>query len=104
MSVTSPPRPAEDNQGNQNDQNDQNHQDSQGSEGNPAAPSLPPTSRSTWGSLRPLALRLHFFAGVFVAPFLFVAAATGFLYACSFHACTLWWSCHSRARNGGEPR
>ncbi|MFE0116908.1 PepSY-associated TM helix domain-containing protein [[Kitasatospora] papulosa] len=30
--------------------------------------------------IRPLLLRLHFYAGVFVAPFLFVAALTGLLY------------------------
>lgn len=42
--------------------------------------------RSAWASLRPLVLRLHFYAGVLVAPFLLVAAATGFLYACSFQA------------------
>ena len=41
---------------------------------------------SAWASLRPMVLRLHFYAGVFVAPFLLVAAATGFLYACSFQA------------------
>lgn len=32
-------------------------------------------------SLRPLLLRLHFYAGVFVGPFLLVAAITGLLYA-----------------------
>ncbi|MEV0604510.1 PepSY domain-containing protein [Streptomyces sp. NPDC050315] len=46
----------------------------------------PPEDRPTWPSLRPLVLRLHFYAGVFVAPFLFVAAVTGFLYACSYQA------------------
>ncbi|QFR01806.1 PepSY domain-containing protein [Streptomyces phaeolivaceus] len=37
-----------------------------------------------WASLRPLVLRLHFYAGVLVAPFLLVAALTGGLYAASF--------------------
>ncbi|MER5182301.1 PepSY domain-containing protein [Streptomyces sp. NPDC002896] len=46
----------------------------------------PSADRSAWASLRPLVLRLHFYAGVLVAPFLLVAAATGFLYACSFQA------------------
>ncbi|CAM4045721.1 PepSY domain-containing protein [Kibdelosporangium persicum] len=32
------------------------------------------------GSLRPLLLRLHFYLGVFVGPFLFVAALSGLLY------------------------
>ncbi|WP_393074670.1 PepSY-associated TM helix domain-containing protein [Streptomyces sp. LN704] len=36
--------------------------------------------------LRPLILRLHFYAGVLVAPFLLVAAVTGLLYAASFQA------------------
>ncbi|MFJ4830740.1 PepSY-associated TM helix domain-containing protein [Streptomyces sp. NPDC088747] len=48
-----------------------------------AAPA--PTPRA-WSSLRPLVLRLHFYAGVLVAPFLLVAAATGFLYAASYQA------------------
>ncbi|WP_108952592.1 PepSY-associated TM helix domain-containing protein [Streptomyces fragilis] len=38
----------------------------------------PPRSRH---GLRALLVRLHFYAGVFVAPFLFVAALTGLLYA-----------------------
>ncbi|MFF3493356.1 PepSY-associated TM helix domain-containing protein [Streptomyces sp. NPDC002795] len=46
----------------------------------------PPAARSAWASLRPLVLRLHFYAGVFVAPFLLVAAVTGLLYAGSFQA------------------
>ncbi|MFI6335771.1 PepSY-associated TM helix domain-containing protein [Streptomyces sp. NPDC050535] len=46
----------------------------------------PAPTRRGWSSLRPLVLRLHFYAGVLVAPFLLVAAATGFLYAASFQA------------------
>ncbi|MET7453135.1 PepSY-associated TM helix domain-containing protein [Streptomyces sp. NPDC005574] len=49
----------------------------------PAAPAPPP---GPWAPLRPLVLRLHFYAGVFVAPFLLVAALTGFLYAGAFQA------------------
>ncbi|MEV7103841.1 PepSY-associated TM helix domain-containing protein [Streptomyces atroolivaceus] len=45
-----------------------------------------PPGRTTWASLRPLVLRLHFYAGVFIAPFLLVAAATGLLYAGSYQA------------------
>ncbi|MDX3225026.1 PepSY domain-containing protein [Streptomyces sp. ME19-01-6] len=41
---------------------------------------------SLWSGLRPLVLRLHFYAGVLVAPFLLVAAVTGLLYAGSFQA------------------
>ncbi|MFF4211528.1 PepSY-associated TM helix domain-containing protein [Streptomyces sp. NPDC001796] len=47
-----------------------------------AAPAAPSPLRA----LRPLVLRLHFYAGVFVAPSLFVAAVTGLLYAGSFQA------------------
>ncbi|MES5817631.1 PepSY domain-containing protein [Streptomyces sp. RG80] len=46
----------------------------------------PTPSRSSWAPLRPLVLRLHFYAGLFVAPFLLVAACTGLLYAASFQA------------------
>ncbi|MFE9725832.1 PepSY-associated TM helix domain-containing protein [Streptomyces sp. NPDC005794] len=42
--------------------------------------------RGAWASLRPLVLRLHFYAGVLIAPFLLVAAATGLLYAGSYQA------------------
>ncbi|MEU5702500.1 PepSY-associated TM helix domain-containing protein [Streptomyces aurantiacus] len=46
----------------------------------------PASRRGGWAPLRPLVLRLHFYAGVLVAPFLLVAATTGFLYAASFQA------------------
>ncbi|MFI8235318.1 PepSY-associated TM helix domain-containing protein [Streptomyces sp. NPDC085900] len=46
----------------------------------------PAPSPGRWAPLRPLVLRLHFYAGVFVAPFLLVAAVTGFLYAGAFQA------------------
>ncbi|MYR45876.1 PepSY-associated TM helix domain-containing protein [Streptomyces sp. SID5910] len=60
----------------------------------PAADALPPQpdgatrplattgggSGTTWGSLRPLLLRLHFYAGVVIGPFLLVAAVTGLAY------------------------
>ncbi|MGW6419586.1 PepSY-associated TM helix domain-containing protein [Streptomyces sp. NPDC055055] len=50
-------------------------------------PAATPQSRpGTWSALRPLLLRLHFYAGVLVAPFLLVAAASGLLYALSFQA------------------
>ncbi|MBW5424311.1 PepSY domain-containing protein [Streptomyces sp. BG9H] len=44
----------------------------------------PAGKRSGWASLRPLVLRLHFYAGLLIAPFLLVAATTGLLYACSY--------------------
>jgi uncharacterized iron-regulated membrane protein len=51
-----------------------------------AQPVVPASAPSSWAPLRPLVLRLHFYAGVFVAPFLLVAAVTGFLYAGAFQA------------------
>ncbi|MGW7576478.1 PepSY-associated TM helix domain-containing protein [Streptomyces sp. NPDC054765] len=42
--------------------------------------------RTGWSVLRPLVLRLHFYAGVLVAPFLLVTAVTGLLYTGSFQA------------------
>lgn len=50
------------------------------------APASAPKSPGPWAPLRPLVLRLHFYAGLLVAPFLLVAAVTGFLYAGSFQA------------------
>jgi uncharacterized iron-regulated membrane protein len=52
----------------------------------PQPDAAPPPSRRNWAPLRPLILRLHFYAGVLVAPFLLVAAVTGFLYAGAFQA------------------
>lgn len=45
----------------------------------PARPDAPAT-RGTWSLLRPLVLRIHFWGGVLVGPFLLVAALTGFVY------------------------
>ncbi|MEV6227810.1 PepSY-associated TM helix domain-containing protein [Saccharopolyspora shandongensis] len=39
-----------------------------------------PERESWWAALRPFLLRLHFYAGVLIAPFLVVAAVTGLLY------------------------
>ncbi|MBE8517300.1 PepSY domain-containing protein [Amycolatopsis sp. H6(2020)] len=44
----------------------------------PTEPAVEP--RFTWAAVRPLLLRLHFYAGVFVSPFLLVAAVTGLAY------------------------
>ncbi|MGW2822088.1 PepSY-associated TM helix domain-containing protein [Streptomyces sp. NPDC001443] len=49
-------------------------------------PVPPAPSPRGWTTLRPLVLRLHFYAGVVVAPFLLVAAVTGLLYAGSYQA------------------
>ncbi|MFD9574745.1 PepSY-associated TM helix domain-containing protein [Streptomyces sp. NPDC059982] len=60
---------------------------------NPPTPSTPPAAapaRSAagtgWAALRPLLLRVHFYAGLLIAPLLFLAAATGLLYAGSWQA------------------
>lgn len=42
-----------------------------------------PTRSSWWKQLRPLVLRIHFYAGVLVAPFIFVSALSGCVYAIS---------------------
>lgn len=61
---------------------DSNHQNHQNEPGTGPAPQEPParTSASPW---RALLLRLHFYAGVFVAPFLVVAAVTGLAFVFS---------------------
>ncbi|MFF8605034.1 PepSY-associated TM helix domain-containing protein [Streptomyces sp. NPDC015346] len=52
-----------------------------------SAPAAAPAGTgSTWSALRPLVLRLHFYAGVLIAPFLLIAATSGLLYALSFQA------------------
>ncbi|MFE3829094.1 PepSY-associated TM helix domain-containing protein [Streptomyces sp. NPDC059092] len=51
------------------------------------APTTPaPAPTSPWGALRPLVLRLHFYAGLLIAPLLLVAATTGLLYSLSYQA------------------
>ncbi|MFI6148829.1 PepSY domain-containing protein [Streptomyces sp. NPDC051109] len=54
----------------------------------PATPEVPAASSEpgAWAALRPLLLRMHFYAGILVAPLLFLAAATGLLYAASWQA------------------
>ncbi|MEU1900043.1 PepSY-associated TM helix domain-containing protein [Nocardiopsis dassonvillei] len=47
----------------------------------PEPPPPPNRPSSVWAALRQLLLRLHFYAGVLVAPFIAVAALTGLLYA-----------------------
>ncbi|GAA4772435.1 PepSY-associated TM helix domain-containing protein [Actinomycetospora chlora] len=44
------------------------------------APAAAPTRPGAWTLLRPLVLRVHFWAGLLVGPFLLVAALTGFVY------------------------
>ncbi|WP_068798294.1 PepSY-associated TM helix domain-containing protein [Pseudonocardia sp. HH130630-07] len=46
----------------------------------PGSPAPPPEGRPLLYGLRPLVARIHFYAGLFVGPFLLVAAVTGLLY------------------------
>ncbi|MBG6096288.1 PepSY-associated TM helix domain-containing protein [Nocardioides luteus] len=48
----------------------------------PAEPQIEPPGPGPgwWSTIRPLVLRLHFYAGVLVAPFILVASVTGLLY------------------------
>jgi uncharacterized iron-regulated membrane protein len=52
------------------------------------APSAPAEAArpTTWSALRPLVLRLHFYAGLLIAPLLLLAAVSGLAYALSFQA------------------
>jgi uncharacterized iron-regulated membrane protein len=65
-----------------------------------ARPTPAPARRAGWSSLRPLVLRLHFFAGVLVAPFLLVAAATALLYAASYQAEKILYAHELRVPSG----
>ncbi|WP_106400208.1 PepSY-associated TM helix domain-containing protein [Actinocorallia populi] len=58
--------------------------------------------KSLKGGLRALVLRLHFYAGVLVAPFLLVAAVSGLLYACSWQAEKIIYADQLRVPAAGE--
>jgi uncharacterized iron-regulated membrane protein len=49
----------------------------------PAPPEPGPTPPTTWAALRPVVLRIHFYAGVLIAPFLAVVSLTGLAYVFS---------------------
>lgn len=51
----------------------------------PAPGDTPPSVTNTplWPQIRPFVLRLHFYAGILVGPFLLIAAVTGLLYTIS---------------------
>ncbi|GAA0276144.1 PepSY-associated TM helix domain-containing protein [Streptomyces polychromogenes] len=51
-----------------------------------AAPTRATGGATGWAAVRPLLLRMHFYAGLLIAPVLFLAAATGLLYAGSWQA------------------
>ena len=49
--------------------------------GGPASPAALEARKNARGPVRALIMRLHFYAGVFVGPFLIIAALSGALYA-----------------------
>ncbi|MFB7258516.1 PepSY-associated TM helix domain-containing protein [Streptomyces nojiriensis] len=51
-----------------------------------AEPAATAKNRGGWAAVRPLLLRMHFYAGLLIAPVIFLAAATGLLYAASWQA------------------
>ncbi|MEJ2868060.1 PepSY-associated TM helix domain-containing protein [Actinomycetospora sp. OC33-EN08] len=46
----------------------------------PPTPPVSPRRLGAWRGLRPLVMRLHFYVGIFVGPFILVAATTGLIY------------------------
>ncbi|MFH8888912.1 PepSY-associated TM helix domain-containing protein [Streptomyces sp. NPDC054904] len=68
--------------------------------GDPTAP--PKRTGGTWAALRPLLLRLHFYAGLLIAPILFLAATTGLLYAGSWQAEKILYSDELTVARVGE--
>ncbi|SEG76113.1 Uncharacterized iron-regulated membrane protein [Thermomonospora echinospora] len=68
----------------------------------PAPPEPTQAPRSVRSGLAALALRLHFYAGMLIAPFLLVAATTGFLYACSWQAEKIIYADQLRVPAAGE--
>ncbi|MDI3403149.1 PepSY-associated TM helix domain-containing protein [Streptomyces cavernicola] len=75
MAIEDRPKP------DQSDQQNQHQQQERGQEQQPQE-----QGSGLWSALRPLLLRLHFYAGVLIAPFLLVAAVSGLLYSLSFQA------------------
>ncbi|MEV4894533.1 PepSY-associated TM helix domain-containing protein [Nonomuraea sp. NPDC055795] len=62
----------------------------------------PPGRSASWPALRPLVLRLHFYAGLLIAPFLLVAATTGLLYAASYQIEKFVYAHELTAPPGGQ--
>lgn len=74
---------------------------------NPSVPlsgesALPGRPGRTWG-IYPVLLRLHFYLGLLVGPFIFVAALTGALYALTPQIENLWYRSVLYTDSQGEP-
>ncbi|WP_051815321.1 PepSY-associated TM helix domain-containing protein, partial [Glycomyces tenuis] len=58
----------------------------------------------SWAAARQLLLRLHFYAGILIAPFLLVAAVSGMLYAASYQVeDAIYRDLRTVEASGGEP-
>ncbi|HWM38957.1 MAG TPA: PepSY-associated TM helix domain-containing protein [Streptomyces sp.] len=77
--LTAGPRATEEDTGDHLPEGSEASEDGPGS----SSPAGGVASRET---IRPLVMRLHFYAGVLVAPLLLLVAVSGLLYACSFQA------------------
>nr|WP_308288186.1 PepSY-associated TM helix domain-containing protein [Streptomyces corallincola] len=60
--------------------------------------------RASWSGLRPLLLRLHFYAGILVGPFMLVAAVTGLLYTATPQIEAVVYHHELTVTPRGEPR
>ncbi|MFD8022856.1 PepSY-associated TM helix domain-containing protein [Streptomyces lavendulae] len=67
-----------------------------------AAPAVRRAGGGGWAALRPLLLRMHFYAGLLIAPLLFLAATTGLLYAGSWQAEKILYSHELTVPHVGE--
>ncbi|MFD9726792.1 PepSY-associated TM helix domain-containing protein [Streptomyces sp. NPDC059072] len=81
-------------------------QDVRTPDADPDTTAIPKRRPGGWAALRPLLLRMHFYAGLLIAPLLFLAAATGLLYAGSWQAEKILYSDEltvSRVGDGALP-
>ncbi|WP_326766453.1 PepSY domain-containing protein [Streptomyces sp. NBC_01591] len=66
--------------------------------------SAPSNGGGTWSGLRPLLLRLHFYAGILIGPFLLVAAVTGLLYTATPQIESVVYRHELKVTPHGEPK
>ncbi|WP_329027595.1 MULTISPECIES: PepSY-associated TM helix domain-containing protein [unclassified Streptomyces] len=65
---------------------------------------MPRNGGGAWSGLRPLLLRLHFYAGVLIGPFLLVAAVTGLLYTATPQIESVVYHHELKVTPRGEPK